>query len=536
MKSSFSVIPIGGVKEIGSNMTLFKLADEAVLVDAGILFPYDDFFDLNYLIPDLSFLDNFDIKHLIITHGHEDHVGAIHHLIERFPNIQIWSPLFASKIIQKKFDERKISDKKINLYRHGDILKFDKIEIAPFQVNHSIPDTYGLCIKDKMSVNSFIYISDFKIDEKVEFEPVFDYEYVNNLTANYKNIVAMIDSTNVLNPGKTLSETEVVQDLESILDNKNQRIFITLFASNIHRLRIIFEKLKKQNQKVAILGRSLHFYINAAFESQHLDSDFSELIVDEDQLDQIKPNIFLVSGCQGDFLSALRRLSDNEFSKVKIAENDLIVFSSKVIPGNEKKISRIINRFYELGAKVITAYEKQIHASGHPGLEDLKIFYSKLNLTHAIPIHGESYFLNKHKDFLTREFPHLKNMLVYNYHQISFNEESYKIKELEPKELWFVHGKDIYIERNKISERRKMACQGLVSVTIDKQKPENIRCSFLGLPESLDKAQIESLIFNSYQELKNKKPEEKEDQIKIEIRRYFNNFLGYKPVTIVHII
>jgi ribonuclease J len=539
MKPIYSITPIGGVKEIGSNMTVIKTSNQWVVIDAGILFPSDDFYDLRYLIPDYSYLDENLTSDLVITHGHEDHIGAIFHVLEKLPEIKIWAPAFAAHLIRAKLEEK---GKKvfIHIYDEKSLLEFNQIRIKPFHVNHSIPDTYGLVIQDREKIASTLYISDFKVDPLASFEKPIDLNSIKEFMSSSLIRLGLLDSTNILSPGKTDSETELTHDLDEIIVNNHERVFITLFASNIHRLKTIIETAVAHKKKIAILGRSIKFYVQAARELGLLSFDEKDLIDLENERLEGKKVLVLVSGCQGDFHSALRRLVDGEVPHLKLRPGDLLVFSSKTIPGNEKKIGKIYNKIYEQGARIITAYDKKIHASGHPGKEDLKLVYKSLDLTDLAPIHGESYFLQKHIDFVQTNFPHIKTHLIYNFHTLSLlSSGDIKKTSEDPLELVFIHGQEMVIPKKKISERRKMATQGTVLISIKPEKTQaKIRIELIGLPEiemKLD-ALKDLLSDKLYGELKNKDLEKKEDELKIETRRFFNHFLGYKPVTVVHII
>lgn len=539
MKTHYTITPIGGVKEIGSNMALVETTSEQIIIDAGILFPYEDFFDINYLIPDLTALDRSKLSTLVITHGHEDHIGAVAHVIQYHPEIKIYAPPFAASLIRRKLDEKKISHK-ITVYKEADVLSFKEVDIHPVHVNHSIPQTFGMIIQDKKKFSSTVYISDFKYDEQTPFEKVMNVQKINDLISSSPLRLAMLDSTNILDSKKTHSENELVNDIEELIQNYPTRLFVTFFSSNIHRMQIILQAAAKAGKKVLIQGRSIHSYLEAAKENKLIDFDES-ILINEDQFSRdMNKLVVLVSGCQGDFFSALRRLIDGEISWLKLRPDDLLVFSSKVIPGNEKKISRLINKVYEQEASVTTAREKLIHASGHPGKADLREVLKKISFTDFIPIHGESYFLSKAIEFIKAEFPHIRPHLIYNHTQVSLNDSGeLDLEPQVPREPILIHGLGLPIERKKISERRKMACGGSVFISIRKEKDSfKISMDFLGIPDLGDKVEvIENALHDELAgSLKNKDQKIQADELKILTRKLVNNFLGYKPVTVVHII
>jgi len=535
-KFNLKVTPIGGVGEIGSNMTVFEASDEYLIIDYGILFPYEDFFDINYLIADFSHLDTDKKTTLFFTHGHEDHIGAIVHIVEKFSNLTIYAPPFATVLIRRKLKERNLSHE-INIYKEEDVIEFDQFELHPIHVTHSIPDTFGLILKDKKDKLSILFISDFKYDLNPLYEKPFNIEKTKELFNKSEKRYCFLDSTNILNPGGTLSESDLVDDLDEII-SRGQRTFFTLFSSNIWRLKTILELAKKHNRYVVPVGRSIHSYLNAASESGLVDLDptyYKDIDAVENPRD---PRIIgILTGCQGDYRGALRRISSNEHKQLKLGDKDLVVFSSKPIPGNEKKINRIYNDIAAYGTEIITSRDMQIHASGHPGQKDLLNFLSEIKPTHYIPIHGEVYFLKKHIEFI-KEHTNAIPIELGNFGRLSFDENyDFHQDSLEALDPQIVHGKGLIIGKDKISERRKVACNGVVFLSINK-KSRTLSMTHKGLPELVEEYEeafydiLSNLVFNDG---KNKKEEILSEDARIKVRQMYGNILGYKPIAMVHI-
>lgn len=532
----FSVLPIGGVEEIGSNMTLISTTDEQILIDCGMLFPYEECFAINYLIPDFSLLDETKLTSIIITHGHEDHIGGLAHLLKAFPDITVYASNFTLHLIQKKLEEHNVK-MKYQVYDPQSQLTFRGVDIYPVHVNHSIPETAGLIILSKDKKWGALYISDFKVDLTSRHEKPIDLLRIKEKLSECEQTAYFIDSTNILNDGKTVSEGELHADLQSLLQREENRIFITLFASNVHRMNTIAKMAIESGRKVVIMGRSLKTYMEAAFETGHADLPPDEF----HQPDQVKGQsgkmLIFLSGCQGDFLSALRRFSYGEDGTFKPGPGDLVVFSSKVIPGNEKKIYRIYNKLTEFGAEVITASDHLIHASGHPGKEDLNILLKNFRPHFYFPIHGESYFLKKHLEFIQKEHPKISGKLIYNYQEVILGEGTIKIEEHEAIEPHLIHGKALEIEKTQISQRRKMATQGAVFISFHRSLG-HIELTTVGLPLMFE-AHLEPLKKRLLQQIRSDLITRDEnyfkDQLKISTRQYCNNLLGYKPVTEVHL-
>ena len=536
--SDFKVYPLGGVAEIGSNMTVFEFKNQMLVVDCGILFPYEDFFDINYLIVDPSQLadTNKDVI-LFITHGHEDHIGAIYHFLTLFPKCEVFAPRFARELILKKLDRDKISHP-IHLYDEKLKLTFDKMTLTPVHVTHSIPDTYGIILTSQNNDLGILFISDFKYDLNPQCEEPFNTKKILQTFSLCNRRIAFLDSTNILNKNKTVSESELVDSFETILQRK-KRTFITLFASNIYRLKNILDLAQKHDRKVCFIGRSLHRYLEAA-ESSHLIDTNKYPIVDIDSISNLKDSklIFIVTGSQGEHLGAARRISLGDQKGISLDKDDLFVFSSKAIPGNEKKIYRIINKIAETDCTVITNNNMVIHASGHPGQQDLIELVEQVNPTDIIPIHGESYFLKEHINFIKKNFSSIQPHFIQNYDVLLFQGSQFKILYNSPRDPVIIHGNKIPISRERISERRKMACNGLVVIAIN-HKTKNIHVETKGLPSDLDdkKVLIKDLCeHTAFQEYKNRDHDFVLEKIRIKTRKFCQGVVGYKPITIVSMV
>lgn len=529
-------MPIGGVEEIGSNMTLIRTSNEDLIIDCGMLFPYEECFDINYLVPDFSHLDSKRLKNIIITHGHEDHIGGLGQLLQSFPDLTLYVTPFTLHLIQKKLEEFKV---KINyqIYHPGQEISFSGVDVTPVHVNHSIPETCGLIIRSKDKQWGALYISDFKVDLNSKHEAPIDLKLIQNKLQECTHTAFFMDSTNVIFDGKTTSENELNQDLDYLMNRPEERIFITLFASNIHRMNAIAKYAKQAGRKLVLMGRSLNTYMEAARETGHTEINADDIYSPEQIKGQTGKMLIFLSGCQGDFLSALRRFSFGEDGTFKPRPGDLVVFSSKVIPGNEKKIYRIYNKITQFGAEVITASDHLIHASGHPGKEDLQILLNHFTPTHYFPIHGESYMLKKHFEWIKSHYPQISPHLIHNYQEVILGEGIIKVEEHEIKEPRLIHGKHLEIEKTQISQRRKMATQGAVFISFIKSSGM-IEVSTAGLPLMVNE-NIETLKKRLLQQIKNdlitREDHYFKDQLKISTRQFFNQLLGYKPVTEVHL-
>lgn len=542
MKNQYLKIePVGGIGQIGSNMTLIQGANDTILIDAGILFPYEDFFDINYLIPDLTTIPT--PSHLVITHGHEDHIGAVLHVIKQFPNIKVLASPFTAALIRKKL-EFNYTPYPITEYRHYDQLGFKDFTIDPIHVNHSIPETHGLLIRDHKEEFGLFFISDFKIDYKTIYERPFDFEKLIELSKNLKRKVLLVDSTNITsNTLKTPSEVDIIPVMDEIFASTEKRIFITCFSSNIHRLMTFISLSKKHGRRLVPHGRSMISYLNTANELGMI-PDFDSVVK---QADSVTPNqdnvVVLLSGCQGDFRGTFRRFCMGEDSTFKPRGDDLVLLSSKAIPGNEKKISLLMNKLSEIGIKIITSQEKLIHVSGHPGRDDLIHLYEKFNPTDIVPIHGETSFIRAHIEHIKKSFPSATPHYFLNFDSMIVGEDlKLKIELGEKHDPVIIHGKQLVLEKEKISERRKLACNGTVFISLKVSKSltdvEKISFTFQGLPTLVTKSddKFKRFLENYFVQISFKDMDKTTEELRIAVRRYFDQILGYKPQTFIHIL
>lgn len=526
MSNKIRFTPIGGVGQIGSNMSLIEADGARVVIDSGILFPYEDFFDINYLIPDLSNLGHID--RIIITHGHEDHIGAIAHFRDKYPDIPIHTPLFASKLMEKKLREAGHSQK-FEIYKSLEEIKItDSLTFIPVPVDHSIPDTFGLLICDKLSDTAMFFASDFKVDNIDKPELIKASEIFNQ----YKNKVTLLDSTNMSSSqDKTLSEAELYDDIKTAIQSAEGRVFITAFASNVDRIQTINKVCSELRRPMIMIGRSMKFYTQTAIEENYL-KEYSKIHFDWGEVHPEQKNLIcMVSGCQGDFKSATRRIISDEDSSILLNETDTFIFSSKTIPGNEKKISLLENKLSNKGVKIIKPGKLKIHASGHACKEDLRMIYELFKPNLAIPIHGESTFLDLHIKLVKTILPGVETLRLINFTGFEIGaDQKPTVVEQEPLDPILIHGKGVEIERSAISERRKMACNGVIFVSINLQK-KKYQIELRGLPQKLQKRQqdIENLVKAHI----NAKKFRGSDDLRINLRRLCQEQIGYKPVTLV---
>lgn len=395
-KSDLKIRFLGGVGEIGKNMTALEFGKDIIVIDAGLTFPSDNMPGVDLVIPDVTYLaeNKNKIRGIIITHGHEDHIGSLPYILK-----EISAPIFGTKLtltlIENKIREHKLSDVSLNCVKAGSTIKLGCFNVEFINVNHSIAGAVALSITTPVGV--VFHSGDFKID----------YTPVNGQTMDLTRIaeigkqgvlLMMADSTNIEINGSTISESQVKETLDHVFsDNVNKRLIIATFASNVHRLQQILDLAQKYGRKVAFSGRSMINIADAASKIGELNIP-NGLIIDIEKLKNYQHNkvVIVSTGTQGEPMSALTRMACGEFNKVVIGEDDTVLISASVIPGNEKMIYGVINNLYRLGAEVIYESLEPIHASGHACKEELKLLHSLIQPKFFIPVHGEYRHLKKH--------------------------------------------------------------------------------------------------------------------------------------------
>ncbi|MBY0757580.1 MULTISPECIES: ribonuclease J [Sellimonas] len=385
--SKLRIIPIGGLEQIGMNITAFEYEDSIIVVDCGLAFPEDDMLGIDLVIPDITYLrDNISkVKGFVITHGHEDHIGALPYVLKQM-NLPIYTTKLTMGIIENKLKEHNLMRcTKRKVVRHGQSINLGKFRIEFIKTNHSIQDASALAIYSPAGV--VIHTGDFKVDYTPVFGDAIDLQRFAEI--GKKGVLALMsDSTNAERAGFTQSERTVGRTFDHIFaEHSNTRIIIATFASNVDRVQQIINSAYKYGRKVVVEGRSMVNIISTAAELGYLDIPKNTLI-DIDKLKNYPPEktVLITTGSQGESMAALSRMAADIHKKVTIMPGDTVIFSSNPIPGNEKSVSRVINELSAKGANVIF---QDAHVSGHACQEELKLIYSLVKPKYAIPVHGE---------------------------------------------------------------------------------------------------------------------------------------------------
>jgi ribonuclease J len=394
-KHKLRIIPLGGLGEIGKNMTVIEYGSNIVVIDCGMAFPDEEMLGIDIVIPDITYLvKNQDkIKGICLTHGHEDHIGSIPYVLKK-----IKAPIYGTRLtlglLENKLLEHKIEDAELNVIEAGSTINLGCFKITFIRNNHSIPDAVSIAIDTPIGM--VVHTGDFKIDYTPINEEVMDLGKLAEL-GRKGVLLAMSDSTNVERAGFTESEKTIGHKFMEIFKNCESRIIVASFASNIHRLQQVINAAVENNRKVAISGKSMVNAVKVSQDLGYLNVPDGTLIHVND-LKGYKDNevVIITTGSQGEPMSALTRMANNDHKKVQIKSGDLVIISANPIPGNEKTVSRVINMLYEKGADVLYDAMTQVHVSGHARKEELKLMLTLLRPKFFIPVHGEYRHLMQH--------------------------------------------------------------------------------------------------------------------------------------------
>lgn len=397
--SKLKIIPLGGLHEIGKNITVFEYENEIVIVDCGLSFPEDDMLGIDLVIPDITYLEkNVDkIKGLVITHGHEDHIGSIPYLLKKI-NVPIYATKLTVGLIKNKLEEHKlIRTTKLNEVKQGDKIKLGKnFEIEFIRSTHSIPDSVMLGITTP--AGTVLHTGDFKVDFTPIDGKIMDFGRIAELGG--QGILALMsDSTNSERKGSTMSESSVGEVFDKLFLHCKKRIVVATFASNVHRVQQIVNSAIKYNRKIAVCGRSMINMITTARELGYIECP-ENIFIDIDMIKNYTDEqlVIITTGSQGEPMSALTRMAAGDHRKVKITPNDLVIISATPIPGNEKFVSKVIDDLMQIGAEVVYSALEDIHVSGHACQEEQKLIIALAKPKYFIPIHGEYRQLISHSE------------------------------------------------------------------------------------------------------------------------------------------
>lgn len=547
--SKLRVIPLGGLGEIGMNCMILEYEDEILVVDCGVIFSDLDHFGVEFGIPDFTYLkERADkIKAFVITHGHEDHTGAIPFALKSGIRAPIHCSNFTSLLIQERLKEHGLLDStEVRVFKPGQRLEFKHFKITPVSVNHSIVDSMALIIDTPLG--KVIHTGDFKIDPTPFIGEMLDLKAFEK--AGDEGVLLLLsDSTNVERHEHSMSESIIYQTFERLFAAAEGMTVVAMFASNVARMSQVFELAKKMNKKIVLAGRTMEQNVRLGAEVGYI-KDVASVLIPVDLIDEYPRDriIILSTGSQGEHRSALIRIAHGEHSQIQLEKGDLVVMSSKFIPGNEKAIGRMINNLFKQGAEVLYEAVHDIHVSGHATKPELKKMIELVRPKFFVPIHGEYRHLVHHAAVAKEtKVPEENTLIAVDGDVIELTKDSMEIVEHMEETRVLVEGhegKDI--TKLVLKERRQIGETGIVfSLVVRNSETQRIVSGPEIIAKGLASEETEAKLLPKARELAKKIITQYDDQVRqgnfsmdlqetvrIELRRFFNQHLGKKPVVL----
>ncbi len=468
------IIPLGGLGEIGKNMTVIRVDDEILVIDSGLMFPEEDMLGIDLVIPDISYLvENKDkIKAIVLTHGHEDHIGALPYVLKKI-NVPVYGTRLTLGILEGRLKENGVDSSNLHSVMQGDIINVGCFSVGFIRVNHSIPDAVGLSIKTP--VGMIVHTGDFKLDYTPIDGKMTDFRRFSDL-GNRGVLVLMADSTNSEREGHTPSERTVGAAFDKAFHNARGRIIVATFSSNVHRIQQVIDTAVRYKRHVAVLGRSMVNVVNISLELGYITAPEGTLIdIDEIHNYRMEQVVIITTGSQGEPMSALTRMSMSDHRKVGIVPGDTVIISATPIPGNEKLVSKTIDNLMKLGANVIYGRNQGIHVSGHASREELQLMHNLVRPKFFIPVHGEYHHLVQHAR-LARELGMPKeNIFISENGQIlEFTREKGQVAGKVTAGMVMVDGLGVGDVGNIVlRDRRQLSQDGILIVVVTMNKQTN---------------------------------------------------------------
>ncbi len=545
MSSVLEIIPLGGIGEFGMNCMAVRYEDEMLILDAGMGFPEETAYGVDVCIPDFDFLEEYrdNITAIVLTHGHEDHLGALPYILKKF-NVPVYCSHFTAGLAESKLEEHDLTgDTLLHRVNPRDVVDIGVFSVEFIRVSHSLVDCFSLAIKTP--VGTIIHTGDYKVDETPVIGEPIDLRSFRRY--GQEGVLALLsDSTNATVPGRTPSERAVIPAFEEIFAEAKGRLIVAAFASSIHRLQIVLDISQQFNRKVCVLGRSMLKNVEIADRLGYLDVP-DGLLVSFNQAKQMRDHeiVFLVTGSQGESRAALSQMATQSYKGMTIEEGDTVVLSARIIPGNERTISRMIGFIYKRGANIIEEKRRLVHVSGHASQEDIRIMTEAVRPKFVVPIHGEYRMLFRHKEFV-------KNHLGYAEENIILIENG-DVLELDGERAAVVNKREIgrtfiddsgfeEIEGETVRQRKQMAYDGMITLIVTlnadtgalHSEPEIVTRGVRGFDSSngnLKDAQriVVAAIAGASRETLSDSTLLKE-HIRVELKRFIQKLTGGRPV------
>ncbi|CAN5347548.1 ribonuclease J [soil metagenome] len=550
--NKIEIIPLGGIGEFGMNCMGIRYGDEMIIVDAGMGFPEETPFGVDISIPNFDFLEEYrdDLTAIILTHGHEDHIGALTYILKKF-NLPVYSSRFTLALAEKRLSEHNmLDDVLLHRVEANDILTIGIFKVEFIHASHSLVECFSLAIHTP--IGTIIHTGDYKIDDTPVIGKPYDLKTLGRI--GDEGVLALLcDSTNATVPGRTPSEMAVIPALKEIFEETEGRLIISTFSSSLHRLQIVFDIAHEFGRKVCVIGRSMQKNVEIAEEHGLLKIPYGTMIelggsraLEDDEI------CYLVTGSQGEQRAALWNMATSTFKGLEVEKGDTVVLSARIIPGNEKNISRLIGHLYKRGANIIEEKRRLVHVSGHASQEDIKIMVETSKPRFVVPIHGEYRMLFRQKEYIKNHVPGYDDdnvVLIENGNVLEVDEFAAKVVERHDLYKTFIDEESMEeIEYDVVRERKKLAYGGAISlvVSVDKKTHQlagDPHITFQGVagidPLNGFAAEARSAVSQAIAEMK---PEQIADRkvfkenLRIHLKRFMQRELSSKPVIVTTVV
>ncbi len=546
MSDVIEIIPLGGLGEFGTNCLSVRYGEEMLIIDVGMGFPAETAYGVDVSVPDFDFLEEYreNIMAVILTHGHEDHLGALPYILKKF-NVPVYCSHFTAGLAESKLDEHDLLDS-VLLHRvePRDVVELGNFSVEFIRVSHSLVDCFALAINTP--IGTIIHTGDYKVDETPVIGEPIDLRTLRRY--GQEGVLALTsDSTNATVPGRTPSERAVIPAFEEIFSEAEGRIIVAAFSSSIHRLQIVFDVAQQFDRKVCVLGRSMLKNVEIAERLNYLDIH-EGLLVSLNEAKRMPDDeiVYLVTGSQGEPRAALSQISTQSYKGLMIKEGDTVVLSARIIPGNERAISRLIGEIYKRGGKIIDEKRRLVHVSGHASQEDIRILTEAVRPKFVIPVHGEYRMLYRHKEFLRNhmDFRDEQVVLIENGDVLELDGERAQLVEKREVGRTFIDDSGFEeIGGETVRERRQLAYDGVITpvVTINEEtgaletQPEiaargvlNVDGSTNTFVRDMQRVVTETVEAASREELSDISL--LKERVRLELKRFVQKQTGSRPV------
>jgi ribonuclease J len=546
------IIPLGGIGEFGMNCMGIRYGDEMIIVDAGMGFPEETPYGVDISIPNFDFLEEYrdDLTALVLTHGHEDHVGALAYILKKY-NLPVYGSRFTLALAEKRLEEfRMLDDVLLHRVRANDVVEIGNFAVEFIHASHSLVDCFSLAIRTP--VGTIIHTGDYKIDDTPVIGKPYDLETLGRY--GDEGVLALLaDSTNATVPGRTPSEQAVIPAFRDIFEETPGRLFVATFSSSLHRLQIIFDLAHEYGRKVCVLGRSMQKNVEIAEDQGLLKIAHGGMVpMGEARSMNDDAVCYLITGSQGENRAALWNAATSTYKGLEIEKGDTVVLSARIIPGNEKSISRLIGHLYKRGANIIEEKRRLVHVSGHASQEDIRIMVETARPKYLIPIHGEYRMLFRHKEYVKNHVAGHSDdniVLIENGDLLEIDEFGARVVEKHDLHKTFIDEESMgEIEYDVVRERKKLAYGGAISlvVTVDKKthqifgEPQITFQGVAGLdPTNGFAAEAREAVSEAIAEMKTSQIADKavfKENLRIHLKRFVQKEIRTKPVIVTTIV